>query len=192
MARWATFGALRIDDTLDEADAGETKLSVANVSSAGGLDVYLTDSTVDLDDTTPVLSNVGAALTPLITDSGTYRLRVTAAGDTADVRLDMAAFTLADRGVASLILTSTQGGMLANAVYLPQEGQPTRISNTQARVRGAVGVANGASALDPGARPGRAQCRHRGRDRQPIHVARCRQRARDAHRERNRSPRART
>ena len=37
------FGALRIDDTLDEADAGETKLSVANVSSAGALDVYLTD-----------------------------------------------------------------------------------------------------------------------------------------------------
>jgi hypothetical protein len=33
------FGALRLDDTQDEADAGETKLSVANVSSAGALDV---------------------------------------------------------------------------------------------------------------------------------------------------------
>jgi hypothetical protein len=140
------FGALRIDDTLDEADAGETKLSVANVSSAGALDMYLTDSGTDLDDTTPVLSNVGAALTALITDSGTYRLRITAAGDTADVRLDVATFTLTDRGVASLILTSTQGGMLANAIHLPQEGQPTRISNTRARVRGAVGLANGASA----------------------------------------------
>ena len=32
------FGALRIDDTLDEADAGESKLGVANVSSAGALD----------------------------------------------------------------------------------------------------------------------------------------------------------
>ena len=58
----------------------------------------------------------------------------------------MATFTLTDRGVASLILTSTQGGMLANAVYLPQEGQPTKISNTRARLRGAVGLANGASA----------------------------------------------
>ena len=56
------FGALRIDDTLDEADAGESKLSVANVSSAGALDVYLTDAGTDLDDTTPVLSGVGAAL----------------------------------------------------------------------------------------------------------------------------------
>ena len=50
------FGALRIDDTLDEADAGDSKLNVANVSSAGALDIYLTDATTDLDDTTPVLS----------------------------------------------------------------------------------------------------------------------------------------
>jgi hypothetical protein len=140
------FGALRIDDTLDEADAGDSKLSVANVSSAGGLDVYLTDATTDLDDTTPVLSNVGAALSALTADSGSFRLRVTAAGDTSDVRLDVPTFTLADRSVATLILTSTQGGMLANAVFLPQEGQPTRIANTKARVRGAVGLANGANA----------------------------------------------
>jgi hypothetical protein len=141
-----SFGALRIDDTLDEADAGETRLSIANVSSAGGLDVYLTDASTDLDDTTPVLSNVGAALSPLSTDSGTYRLRVTAAGDSADVRLDVAAFKLPDRGVGSFILTSTQGGMLANAVYLPQGGQPAWVVNTKARVRGAVGLANGANA----------------------------------------------
>jgi hypothetical protein len=62
------------------------------------------------------------------------------------VRLDVAAFTLTDRGVGSLILTSTQGGMLANAVYLPQGGQPAKITNTKARLRGAVGLANGANA----------------------------------------------
>ena len=140
------FGALRIDDTLDAADAGEARLSVANVSSAGALDVYLTDASTDLDDTTPVLSSVGAGLSPLSTDSGTYRLRVTAAGDSTDVRLDVASFALTDRGVGSLILTSTQGGMLANAVYLPQGGQPAKIINTKARLRGAVGLANGANA----------------------------------------------
>jgi hypothetical protein len=139
------FGALRLDDTADEADAGETKLSVANVSSAGALDVYITDTDVDLDDTTPVLSSVGAGFSGLSVDSGTFRLRVTAAGDSSDVRLDVAAFTLADRGVAALIFTSTQGGTLANAVYMPQEGQPTRLLNTKARVRGAIAVANGAS-----------------------------------------------
>ena len=140
------FGALRIDDTLDEADAGDSKLNVANVSSAGSLDIYLTDATTDLDDTTPVLSGVGAALSLVVADSGSFRLRVTASGDTADVRLDVPNFTLTDRGVATLILTSTQGGMLANAIFLPQEGQPTKYTNTKARLRGAVGLANGANA----------------------------------------------
>jgi len=140
------FGALRIDDTLEEADAGESKLSIANVSSAGSLDVYLTEPSVDLDDTTPVLSAVGSGLAQVTLDSGSYRLRVTAAGDTSDVRLDIANLTLPDRGVESLILTSTQGGMLANAVLLPQEGQPTKLPNTKARLRGAIGIANGASA----------------------------------------------
>lgn len=140
------FGALRIDESLEEADAGEYKLSVANVSSAGVLDVYLTDATTDLDDTTPVLSNVTSALSALTADSGTYRLRVTATGDTSDVRLDVGTFTLDDRGVGTLILTSTQGGMLANAIFLPQEGQPTKLTNTKARIRGAVALPNGGSA----------------------------------------------
>jgi len=141
-----SFGALRIDESLDEADAGESKLSIANVSSAGALDVYLTDAATDLDDTTPVLSSVSSGLTQLVSDSGTFRLRITAAGDNDDVRLDVPTYTLADRGVATLILTSTQGGMLANAISLPQEGQPTKITNTKARVRSAVALANGATA----------------------------------------------
>src|SRR6187551_383161 len=61
------FGALRIDDTQDEADAGETRLSIANVSTAGALDVYITDTDTGLDDTTPVLSGVGAALASFAT-----------------------------------------------------------------------------------------------------------------------------
>jgi hypothetical protein len=140
------FGALRLDDTLDEAEAGDTKLNIANLSSAGALDVYITAADADLGDTTPVLSSVGAAFSQVLVDSGTFRLRVTVAGDSSDVRLDSANFVLADRGVAALIFTSTQSGMLANAIYLPQEGAPAKIVNTKARLRGAVGVANGANA----------------------------------------------
>lgn len=140
------FGALRLDDTLEEADAGETRLAIANVSTAGALDVYFTAPDVDLDDTTPVLSSVGAGFSGVSVDSGSYRLRVTAAGDTADVRLDLANFQLPDRGVGSIILTSTQGGMLANAIYLPQGGSPTKHTNTKARLRGAVALADGATA----------------------------------------------
>jgi hypothetical protein len=48
--------------------------------------------------------------------------------------------------VGSLILTSTQGGMLADAIFMPQQGQPTKFANTKARIRGAVALANGAAA----------------------------------------------
>ena len=90
------------------------------------------------------------------------------------MRLDVAGFTLTDRGVGALILTSTQGGMLANAIYLPQGGQPTKITNTKARLRGAVGVANGANASIAGRRRVGARRRDRRRHRQPLHAARCR------------------
>ncbi len=141
------FGALRIDESLDPADAGENTLLVANVSTAGALDLYLTAADTDLDDTTPVLSGVSSALASVTADSGSYRLRAVAAGDTSDVRLDIANFTLTDRGVGTLILTSTQGGTLANAVYLPQQGTSvTKFANTKARIRGAVALANGANA----------------------------------------------
>ena len=140
------FGALRLDDTQDEADAGETKLSVANLSSAGAVDVYITAADVDLPDTTPVVSSVGASFAAIAVDSGTFRLRVTAAGDSSDVRLDVPGFALAERGVAALIFTSTQGGTLANAIYMPQKGQPTKLVNTKSRLRAAIAVANGASA----------------------------------------------
>src|SRR5262249_16760098 len=67
-------------------------------------------------------------------------------GDNTDVRLDVADFKLPDKGVVALILTSTRGGTLANAIYLPQKGTPQKLTNTKARLRGAVGVANGGSA----------------------------------------------
>jgi len=154
------FGALLIDDTADPADAGSNKLSVANVSSAGALDVYLTDASTNLTDTTPVLSSVGSSLASLSTDSGTRRLRVTAAGDNTDVRLDIDSFSLPDKGVGTLILTSTQGGTLANAVYLPQGGDPARILNSKARLRGAVALG---AARTPRCAPAARPCSPRPR-----------------------------
>jgi hypothetical protein len=141
-----SFGALRIDENLDEADAGDTLLNIVNVSTSGGLDVYLTDSAAVLDDTTPIISGASAQLTQTTIDSGTYRLRVTAVGDTADVRLDVPNVTFDSRDVATLILTATPSGTLTNAFILPQEGQPTKLANTKARIRGAVGLANGGAA----------------------------------------------
>jgi hypothetical protein len=140
------FGAFRIDDTIDQPDAGKARINVINISSAGALDFYLTAPDVNLIDTTPTLYSVAGDLNMAEVAPGTYRLRATAAGDSTDVRLDLMSFAVADRSVGTLILTTTTSGMLVNATHLPQGGAPAKLANTKARVRGAVAVANGANA----------------------------------------------
>ena len=168
------FGALRIDDTLDEADAGETRLRVANVSSAGALDVYLTDAATDLDDTTPVLSNVGAALSPLITDSGTYRLRVTAAGDSGR-RAPRRGGVLADRSRRRLAHPHLDAGRHARERGLSAAGRAAHQDQQHEGARARRGrPREWRECVDPGGRPVGAQRSHRGRDRQPLYVAGCR------------------
>jgi hypothetical protein len=140
------FGTMKIAEDQSDADSGQTKLAVLNTAEAGTLDVYLTDASVALEDATPTFSSVAAATasSAVSIDSGTYRLRVTGAGDTDDLRLDVADVTLVSKQIVSLILTATQGGVLVNALLLPQQGSPTINHNTKALVRGAVGIANGA------------------------------------------------
>jgi hypothetical protein len=46
----------------------------------------------------------------------------------------------------ALVLTSTPGGVLVNALFFPQQGSLTTRANTKARVRAAIGMANGTSA----------------------------------------------
>jgi hypothetical protein len=58
------------------------------------------------------------------------------------LRADVAQVSFSSTSVNSLLLTSTTGGMLVNVALLPQQGSLTTYNNTQARVRGAVGIAN--------------------------------------------------
>lgn len=139
------FAALSLSDDVTAPDSGRATLQVLNVAEAGTLDVYLTESSVSLDDATPTVANVtaGSAGTTTTIDSGEYRLRVTGASDSDDIRLDIPTITLDSRQVVSLILSATQGGVLVDALLLPQQGSLTKLANTKARVRGAVGIANG-------------------------------------------------
>lgn len=135
------FGVIELNEDADEPDdKGRTKIRTINVSEAGSVDAYLTDSDVSLDDASPTFSTVAGASDLTEIDSGEYRLRVTAAGDTSDVRLDIASITLESKEVASLILSETDSGTLVNAALLPQEGSLTQFTNTKARVRAAVGL----------------------------------------------------
>jgi len=139
------FSALAINEDQGTPDSGKSQVQLYNTAEAGSLDVYLTDASAALTDTSPTFSAVasGSSATASSLDKGTYRLRVTGAGDKTDLRLDLASITFGDQKVSSVILTSTQGGVLVNALYLPQQGSLTEYKNTQSRVRAAVGIANG-------------------------------------------------
>lgn len=141
-------GALRtwvLTDDEDDADSGKTKVSVLNTSAdAGELDVYLTETDADLDSSTAIVSGVDAASQSGYTSvtSGTYRLRITGAGDTADLRLDIPNVTLNSTEVLTLVVTPGAGGVLVHAMGVVQGGDVTPYLNTQARVRMVAAVAD--------------------------------------------------
>lgn len=144
-------GALRqvqLDDDLGAPDTGRALLRVLNGSSdAGALDVYLTDAADSLDSAVAVQTALAYAGTPATTtvNSGSWRLRVTAAGSKTDVRLDVPSLSLASKGVYTLVLGSTAGGVLVNALVLAQQGSVTRQDSTRARVRLAAVVTDSAT-----------------------------------------------
>ncbi len=138
------FATVKIGEDQSSANSGYAKVTVINASEAGSVDVYLTDSTTDLVNASPLVSNIATGASSTITvTSGNYRLRVIGTGDTTDLRADVAQVTFNSTTVNSLLLTSTTGGMLVNVSLLPQQGSLSTYNNTQARVRGAVGIANG-------------------------------------------------
>ncbi|HSI49636.1 MAG TPA: DUF4397 domain-containing protein [Ideonella sp.] len=145
-------GALKsavITENEDDADSGKTKYSVLNTSSdAGSVDVYLTAQDDDLASASAVRASVdgGTRSAFSIVTSGTYRLRVTAAGNTDDVRLDVPGVVLPSKGVMTLILTPTPGGLLVNGMSLQQGGGLTQQYTTKARVR-VVAATSDASAI---------------------------------------------
>jgi hypothetical protein len=141
------FQVYKISDDQTEADSGKANVTVINVAEAGALDVYFTEENIPLTDTSPQISGVssGASLGAIV-NSATYRMRVTGAGDNTDIRLDVSGITFSSTQVASIILTPTPGGILVNALLLPQQGTVTSYANTKARIRGAVGISNGTKA----------------------------------------------
>ncbi len=137
---------LVLDDNAGAPADGTTLLRVVNAApDAGALDVYITGSSDALAASVPV--QAGAALGTLgswlTVNSATWRLRVTAAGSKADLRLDLGGLALSSRQLTTLVLTPGSGGVLVNALLLNQQGAITRLDGTQARVRVAAGVADG-------------------------------------------------
>lgn len=155
--RWLTVlaygpaGALRqltLDDNRGDPDAGRAVLRVVNAAAdAGSLDVYLTGESDDL--AAAVALQPGAAYGSAgdwqTVASGSWRLRVTAAGSKTDLRLDLSGVDLASRSITTLVLSSAGGGVLVNALLLAQRGAITARATAQARVRLAALLTDSAS-----------------------------------------------
>ncbi len=147
-------GALKtalIQENVTAPASTQTSLTVLNLApDAGNLDIYLSGATDPIGSAALVASNVsaGSGTSYNTVGAGTYRLRVTGTGDSADLRLDMQGVTLTGGQVQTLILTGTpgtQGGVLVNAIGMVQQGSVTPYANTLARARVVAGVSGNAN-----------------------------------------------
>ena len=155
---YGASGALKhavLDDNASAPDTNRALLRVVNAApDAGAVDVYLTGSDDTLAASVPqqaaaAVDSVGGFIT---VNSGSYRLRVTAAGSKTDLRLDVPALALASREVATLVISPTTGGVLVQGLLLSQQGGITALAPTQARVRVASGLSDaGIASLRVGA-----------------------------------------
>ena len=141
LVAYGSSGALKtalIQENVAAPAANVTSLQMLNLApDAGAVDVYLTGNTDSLDNASANASGLasGSTLTYTPVTSGTYRLRVTGAGDKTDLRLDAQGLVLGSTQVASLIIAGSSGGVLVNGVLVLQQGAASLLVNTQARVR---------------------------------------------------------
>ena len=115
---------LLLSDTTDAPASGKIRVRLVHASpSTGAVDVYVGDPTDDISTVTPTLTNVsfGDATNYITLDEGTYRIRLTAVGDTEAV-LDEE-LTLSDGAVRTIIARdAVGGGVPAEVVVLDDRG----------------------------------------------------------------------
>ena len=134
-------------DSTSQPSTGTSLLRVFDAATeAGAIDVYI--SAAATSPTTPTLTLAAATAvqttTALSLLPGAYHVRITGAGNSGDVRLDIPSVTLADQQVATLLLTPTIGGTLVNGAVAVEQGSYFAARNQNARVRLAAAVSAGA------------------------------------------------
>jgi hypothetical protein len=148
---WGRETALRLSTLPENEDTsvigtGNVRVRMFNATTdSGSVDVYFTSSTAVLGETAATQSAVTAGQLTAFRElsAGTYRLRVTGAGDPNDVRLDIASVVLTATKYSTLIITAGASGVLVNGLLLEQQSTATSMKNTKARVRVVAGVDSG-------------------------------------------------
>lgn len=139
-----------LTDTETAPTSGSAKLRVFNASiEAGTIDVYVTAPGAALSSASPTVQALGTERIGGFGEvvAGTYEIRVTGTGDKTDLRLDIPSVTLTDQQIATLVVTSTPGGVLVHGLVINQKDTVTPERNASARVRlVASAAANGSVA----------------------------------------------
>lgn len=138
------LSTLLLDENTDEPSSGKALVRVINTAAdAGTLDVYLTGSGEALTGSNALQADAAyGTLNPYVTiNAGAWRLRVTAANSTTDLRLDLPSLAVSEKTVFTLVLTPGSGGVLVNAILVVQDAGVDLKSNPQARVRVVAGAA---------------------------------------------------
>jgi Domain of unknown function (DUF4397) len=154
---WGRSDAVRLAVLTEEEDEPSAAIAEVRIfngaTDVGKIDAYLTDPAAALDTVSANASSISTGSVSGYAElaKGTYRLRITAAGDKTDVRLDIASITLADKDRVTIILQPTPGGVLAHSLLLVQQGALTVNKNTYARARAVASVSgNGVVAAKVG------------------------------------------
>ena len=140
---WGRQTSLRLSTLPEDEDSttiasGNTRVRMFNATTdTGALDVYITAATADLGETAATQSALASGGLSGFREisAGTYRLRITGAGDPNDLRLDIASIVLASAKFNTIVLTAGSGGVLVNGTLVEQQGPVTAMKNTKARVR---------------------------------------------------------
>lgn len=137
--------ALLTDDE-DDPTSGSAKIRVFNAASdAGSLDMYISDSSASLDGLSANAAGTAAGALSSYAEvgKGTYRLRLTAASEKGDLRLDVASVTLNDQDRVTVVVEPTSGGVLVSALLVVQQKNGITVAkNTNARARVVASVSS--------------------------------------------------
>ena len=140
-----TLKQVLLDENSSEPDTNRSLLRIVNAApDAGTLDIYLTGINDSLADSVPVQAAVAADVVTgfLTVTSGSYRLRVTAASNKDDLRLDVSGLALSSKQVATLVISPGVGGALVKSLLITQQGGISAQAATQARLRVAAALAD--------------------------------------------------
>lgn len=135
-----------LEESENAPGSGSAKVRVFNASiEAGSVDVYVTAPDALLSTSSPVSQALAAERVSGYTQfgAGTYRIRVTGNGNKSDLRLDIPSIALADQQIATVVLTSTPGGVLVHGLVINQKDTVSAQRNTSARVRLAASASAG-------------------------------------------------